>query len=214
VARASEVRRRSGHLDAVPIALAALFLFAYVGGEISFGSWIYSYATTLGLASAAGAAYLTSAFWFSFTVGRLVSIPVALRFTPRQVIPVGLAGCLLIAGLLMALPASETLLWAAAVGLGLCMAPLWPSSFTLAGQVVALTGFTSGLVLLGDSFGGMVLPSLTGRAIELAGPDHPSLSLPLLVLCSMTVCALTFGALVAVAGHRARASAGAAAGGS
>ena len=208
-ARESQDRRGSGHIDALPIALSALFLFAYVGGEISFGSWVYSYATTLGLASATAAAYLTSAFWASFTAGRLVSIPVAIRFTPRQVIPVALTGCMLLAGLLMVAPQSAGLLWATAIGLGFCMAPLWPTSFTLAGQVVALTGFTSGLVLLGDSFGGMVLPSLTGKAIEAAGTAHPALSLPLLVLTAMTVCALAYGALLAVTARRARTAAGA-----
>jgi MFS transporter, FHS family, Na+ dependent glucose transporter 1 len=202
VARAEQARGGAARLDAVPIALAALFLFSYVGGEISFGSWVYSYATTLGLASAAGAAYLTSAFWLSFTAGRLVSIPVAIRFSPGQVIPAALAGCLVLAGLLLVLPPSPGLLWAAAIGLGFCMAPLWPSSFTLAGQVVALTAFTSGLVLLGDSFGGMVLPSLTGRAIELAGTAHPALSLPLLVFGSMAVCALTFAGMLAVRKRR------------
>jgi FHS family Na+ dependent glucose MFS transporter 1 len=207
VARAHEARGGRGRIDALPITLSALFLFAYVGGEISFGSWIYSYATTLGLASATGAAYLTSAFWLSFTVGRLVSIPVAIRFTPRQVIPAALAGCLVLAALLVALPPSSALLWAAAVGLGFCMAPLWPSSFTLAGQVVALTGFTSGLILLGDSLGGMVLPSLTGEVIVAAGAAHPALSLPLLVLVSTSVCALAFAGLLAVQARRAHAAA-------
>ncbi len=57
-----------------------LFLFFYVGAEITFGGWVYTYAVTLKLASAAGAAYLTSAFWLAFTVGRLISIPAATRF--------------------------------------------------------------------------------------------------------------------------------------
>ena len=73
----------------VPYALvisAMLFLFFYVGAEITFGGWVYTYAVTLKLASAAGAAYLTSAFWLAFTVGRLLSIPAATRFTPKQVI--------------------------------------------------------------------------------------------------------------------------------
>ena len=65
---------------------AMLFLFFYVGAEITFGGWVYTYAVTLKLASAAGAAYLTSAFWAAFTVGRLISIPAATRFTPKQVI--------------------------------------------------------------------------------------------------------------------------------
>ncbi|HET6437460.1 MAG TPA: MFS transporter [Anaeromyxobacter sp.] len=184
------------------IALGALYLFAYVGGEISFGSWIYSYAMALGVVAPAAAAVLTSAFWLSFTVGRATSVPVALRFAPRQVIPVALAACLFLSALLVGLPSSAGLLWAAAVGLGFCMAPLWPSGYTLAGQAVPMTAFASGLVLLGDSLGGMVLPSLTGKVMELAGSDHLSLSLPLLVFGTLLLCLFAFLGLRAAARGR------------
>jgi FHS family Na+ dependent glucose MFS transporter 1 len=129
---------------------------------------------------------------------------VATRFTPRQVIPVALGMCLVLSGLLLVLPQSSALLWISAVGLGFCMAPLWPTAYTLAGQVIAMTAFASGLVLLGDSFGGMVLPSLTGKAIELAGTRNLALSLPLLVFASMVVCAVAFASLLASARRHAR----------
>ena len=50
------------------------------------------------------------------------------------------------------------------------MAPVWPTGFTLAGQSINLTGRLTGIILLGDSFGGMVLPSAVGQVIESAGP--------------------------------------------
>ncbi len=155
----------------VPLVLAAaLFLFFYVGAEITFGGWIYTYAVTLKLASAAGAAYLTSGFWLSFTVGRLVSIPAAIRLRPQQIIPAALAGCLSLLALGMVFPGSGTILWIMAIGLGFCMAPIWPTGFTLAGQSMPLTGQLAGMVLLGDSFGGMLLPWLVGPVIGAAGP--------------------------------------------
>ncbi len=203
--RAKEAHGRAGGVAYAPIALAALYLFAYVGAEISFGSWVSTYARELQLATAAGAAFLASAFWFSFTVGRGISIAVAIRFTPRQVIPVALAACLALAALLVALPPSAALLWTAAIGLGFFMAPLWPSGYTLAGQVVAMTAFTSGLVLLGDSFGGMVLPAGAGKVMEWSG-DRIALSLPLLVLGSLAVCLVAYASLLAVARRRAPAA--------
>ncbi|WP_437663607.1 MFS transporter [Sorangium sp. So ce1182] len=183
-------------LRLLPVFVAVLYLFAYVGGEISFGSWIYTYALTLGVVSAAGAAYLTSAFWFSFTIGRLISIPVAIRFTPRQVIPGALAGCLVLSALMLFLPSSSAMLWGVSIGLGLFMAPLWPSGFTLTGQIVPMTAFVTGLVLVGDSLGGMVLPAMTGKLIEGVGLDRLAYSLPLLVFGSMVACALTYVALL------------------
>ena len=163
------------------IIAAALYLFFYVGAEITYGGWIYTYATTLNISSAAGAAYITSGFWLSFTIGRLVSIPVATRFTPSQVIPAALLGCLAILGLVVVLPGSNTLLWIVTLILGFCMAPIWPMGFTLAGQSLKLTSRLSSFILMGDSFGGMVLPWLVGQVIDLTGAQ----SMVLLVLGSM-----------------------------
>jgi fucose permease len=136
------------------VLLTALFLFFETGAEVGFRSWIYSYAFTPGLASAAGAAYLNSAFWLAFTAGRLASIPLATRLGPRQLIPAAVGGAMVFAALAAALPRSPAALWLATIGLGLCMAPVWPGGFTLAGQSVGLSGRLSSVILLGSAFGG------------------------------------------------------------
>jgi FHS family Na+ dependent glucose MFS transporter 1 len=149
---------------------AALFLFFYVGAEVAFGGWIYTYAVARQLASAAGAAYLTSGFWLSLTLGRLLSIPMATRFTPPQIILVALCTCLSTLTLVIIIRDSSVALWIATLGLGFGMAPLWPMGFTLAGQSRTLTASVSGFILLGDSCGGMVLPWLVGQVIAVTGP--------------------------------------------
>ena len=170
---------------------AMLFLFFYVGAEITFGGWVYTYAVTLKLASAAGAAYLTSAFWLAFTIGRLISIPAATRFMPKRVIPAAVFFCLAVLAVGMTFSGSSLALWLMAIGLGFCMAPVWPTGFTLAGQSVNLTGNITGVILLGDSFGGMVLPTLVGKVIEGSGPRamvylvFGSLALNLVAFASM-----------------------------
>jgi FHS family Na+ dependent glucose MFS transporter 1 len=177
----------------VPFIISAtLFLFFYVGAEVAFGGWVYTYALLRGLATAAGAAYLTSAFWLSFTVGRLLSIPLAARFRPRTIVVTGLLACLGVLGLMVLRPGSSAVLWAVAVGLGFCMAPLWPTGFTLAGQSLRTNGRLIGIILLGDSVGAMVLPSAAGKVIDAAGPG----ALAYLVFGSL-VCALAaFGAML------------------
>ena len=148
------------------VIAAALFLFFYVGAELAFSGWIYTYAFTLHLADAAMAAYLTSGFWLAFTIGRLISIPLATRLTPQWMIGVALLGCLSILGAALILPPSSTLVWIMAPVLGFCMAPIWPSGFTLAGRSLKLTARVSGIILLGDSIGGMVLPWLVGQVLD------------------------------------------------
>jgi FHS family Na+ dependent glucose MFS transporter 1 len=87
--------------DSRLVALIALFLFLYVGAEVSFGGWIYTYTLALKLSGAAAAAYLTSAFWGSLTVGRLLAIPLASRFRPRAVLFCDLAGCMVSVGVIL-----------------------------------------------------------------------------------------------------------------
>ncbi len=152
-----------------PILAAMFYLFFYVGAEITFGGWVYTYATSLGVAAPATAAYLTSAFWLAFTVGRLLSIPAAARFPARRIVPAAVAGCLLMWIGIMAFPASRAVLWLGTVGAGFFMAPVWPTGFTLASQTIPLSARASSLILLGDSFGGMILPTLVGKVIEAVG---------------------------------------------
>ncbi|HMD88018.1 MAG TPA: MFS transporter [Anaerolineaceae bacterium] len=171
---------------------AALFLFFYVGAEVSFSGWFYTYSVTLNLANAATAAYLTSAFWLSFTISRLISIPIAVRYNPRQVLPWASISSLSILLLAMFLPHSLGLLWLMAVGLGFCMAPIWPTGFTLAGQSINMTGRISGIVLVGDSLGGMLLPWFSGQVIGSVGAQV----LIYLVFGAMLMNFMTFAGMV------------------
>jgi len=169
----SQVEKASGRGDVVifmPIIIAGMaFLFFYVSSEMIFANWIYTYALTLKLATATQAAYLTSGFWLAFTIGRMIAIPVATRLKSQQILGFALTACIVITTLIMATPHSFVLLWICTVGIGFFMAPIWPMGYNLAGQSVRLTATISSIILLGDSLGGMILPSLTGQAVERFG---------------------------------------------
>ncbi len=180
------------HIPYSVIFTAALFLFFYVGSEIAFGGWIYTYAVELKLLPAAQAAYLTSGFWLAFTLGRLISVPLATRLAPRQMIAFALAGGAICMGLLFAFADSTSILWLAALGVGFCMAPIYPSGFTLAVSGLHLTARSSGVILLGDSFGGMLLPWLVGQVLGVAGPR----AMVYLVLGSLLCDSIAFVALL------------------
>jgi FHS family Na+ dependent glucose MFS transporter 1 len=174
-----------------PLVLSAMaFLFFYVSAELTFGGWLYT--VTLGLADAARAAYLTSLFWLAFTIGRLISIPVAVRFSPVHVLVAALIGCGGFLGLLVALPGIPEILWLSAAGIGFCMAPMWPSGYNLAVQSLHLTARIGAVIMLGDSIGGMVLPGLTGLFMERAGAG----AMTQLVLASLAATAVAFAAIV------------------
>ncbi|MGC9335092.1 MAG: MFS transporter [Anaerolineae bacterium] len=152
------------------VILVALFLLLYVGAEVAFGGWIYTYAAALGLATATSAATLTSAYWGALTVGRLAGIPIAARFRPRTILLADLAGCLLSVGLILALPSSRTALWAGTMAVGVAMASIFPAAITFAGNRVRITGRITGWFLIGSSLGSMTVPWIIGQLFEPIGP--------------------------------------------
>ena len=170
------------------IAVAMLFLFFYVGSELTYGNWIYTYAITLDLADATRAAYLTSGFWLSFTIGRAISSPVAARFKPTQILAVAFFGGLAALALAISAPSSLTVLWIATVAVGFFMAPVWATGYNFVGQSIKLTATVSSIIILGDSFGGVVLPWVTGQAIERFGAH----TMPWLVISSFAINGLIF----------------------
>jgi MFS transporter, FHS family, Na+ dependent glucose transporter 1 len=152
------------------LTLLILFFFLYVGAEVSFGGWIFTYAKAQNLAGEVEAAYLTSAFWGAFTAGRLISIPIARRLRPRTMLLIDLVGCLMSAGLMLALPNSHLAVWVGAIGVGLFMASIFPTAILLASRRLDLTGFTTSLFFLGSSFGAMLMPLLIGQLFDRLGP--------------------------------------------
>ena len=164
-----DVRLRTQARGRVVVALVALFLLLYVGAEVAFGGWIYSYAAALGLATETSAATLTSVFWGGLTVGRLAGIPIAARLRPRTILLFDLAGCLLSVGLILALPTSRVALWAGTIAAGAAMASIFPAAITLAGNRVRITGRITGWFLIGSSIGSMTIPWLIGQLFEPVG---------------------------------------------
>lgn len=170
------------------ILIGTLFLFFYVGSELTFGNWIYTYALTLDLADATRAAYLTSGFWLAFTIGRAISIPTAAIFKPAHILTVAFVGGLAALALIILVPQSVTVLWAATLAVGFFMAPIWATGYNLVGQSLKLTATISSIVILGDSLGAVVLPWVTGRAIEQWGAQ----TMPKLVFISLAINAFIF----------------------
>jgi FHS family Na+ dependent glucose MFS transporter 1 len=161
---------RSGSANRVLLALLVLSFFVYVGAELSFGGWIYTYAVARNLGTVTTAAYLTSLFWGALMLGRLISIPLAVRFQPNTVLLVDLVGCLVALGIILLWPDSVIALWAGTFGAGFMMASVFPTMISLAGRYMTITGQITSLFLAGSSIGGMTLPWLIGQLFEPVGP--------------------------------------------
>ncbi len=153
------------------VGMIALFMFMYVGAEVSFGGWVYTYATTLGLASAQAAGYLTSVYWGGLTAGRVLAIPIANRYRPRTILLGDLIGCLLSVGIILVWRESSLALWVGAIGLGLAMASIFPTVILWAERRMTLSGSVTRWFFVGASLGSMAFPWLVGQFFDRRGPS-------------------------------------------
>jgi FHS family Na+ dependent glucose MFS transporter 1 len=154
----------------VPVALIVMLFLLYVGLELGFGNWIYTYALTLGLGTTVSAAYLTSAFWGSFTFGRLLGVWISTRMRPRTILFMDLIGCAIGAMIITLWKDSVLALWVGTFGLGLSMASIFPTFMMLARERMQITGAITGWFLVGSGAGSMFLPWLIGQIFAATGP--------------------------------------------
>jgi FHS family Na+ dependent glucose MFS transporter 1 len=158
-------------LPFLPVIFCTLLFLLYVGLELGFGNWIYTYALTLGLGTAITAAYLTSAFWGSFTAGRLLGVWVSTRLRSQTILIMDLIGCAISTILIMIWKDSSLALWVGTIGLGISMASFFPTIFILAGERMQITGAIAGWFLVGSGAGSMLLSWLIGQIFVRTGPS-------------------------------------------
>jgi MFS transporter, FHS family, Na+ dependent glucose transporter 1 len=156
-------------VNALFILILLFFMFA-VGLELAFGNWIYTFSTRLSLANASQAAYLPSAFWGAFTVGRLLGIGISRRLKPQTILLADIAGCLVAFTILLVWPDSRLALWAGTIVMGLAIASVFATAMAFSERHVRLTGVLVGWIFVGTSIGGMVVPWLVGQLFERISP--------------------------------------------
>jgi FHS family Na+ dependent glucose MFS transporter 1 len=196
---AHERKEEAGREDYALVALITLFFALYVGAEVGFGSWIFSYARALNLADTAAAAYLTSAYYGTYTLGRLLAIPIAVRLAPRTIMGGSLLAALVAMTLVLAGASSPLATWAGTLGLGLAMAAVFPTMFSLAERHMHISGKVSGWFFFGGSAGGMTLPWLIGQLFDRLGPRMAMAAVLVDLVLATAVFALV---IVAVARRR------------
>jgi FHS family Na+ dependent glucose MFS transporter 1 len=124
----------------VILLMACLFFFCYVGMEMAYGGYLFSFAVkncSLRFTSKQ-ATQLTSVYWGWFALGRLVSIPLSVMVSPLSMTLVDLAGALVASVLLAFDPTNPTQVWLSSGLFGLSLASVFPSGLHLLEQVCCL----------------------------------------------------------------------------
>ncbi|MFJ1967960.1 MFS transporter [Streptomyces sp. NPDC087903] len=152
--------RSLGSVLAVFVALYVL----HVGIEAGVGGWEPTHLETVGYGSGV-AATATSVYWLMMTAGRFLVAPIALRFSAQAIITVSCVGmtvCLLLASV-------RELAAYAYAGVGLFIAPIFPTGLPWLNRAAPRARRAGALVIAASMVGGVAAGPLLGRAIEGAG---------------------------------------------
>ena len=172
-----------GRADPLLIVLIAMVFGCYSGASLAYGGWVYTYALKMNLANATHAAYLTSVYWGALTLGRLAAIPLAMRFKPQTLLWADFLGAFISLLAMFLWPRSLAAVLVTSAGLGFALASIYPTTMSLSGRLMTLSGQITGLFSIGNSIGSMLVPWIIGQFIDGAGPQ----SLPLVLLVDMVL---------------------------
>ncbi|HET9291065.1 MAG TPA: MFS transporter, partial [Actinomycetes bacterium] len=143
------------------VALCAL----YVGVESGIGGWETT-SLRAGGAGQAVAASWTAGYWAAITTGRLLAIPLALRVPA----PVLAAGSLLLAAAGLGLAHVPALAPVAYTLAGLALGPVFPTALAWLAQAAPGARGATAIVFAAANLGGVVLPVMIGRLVDLSSP--------------------------------------------
>lgn len=166
-------------------SVLALFVALYVlhvGIEAGVGGWEPTHLQTVGYGAGA-AATATSVYWLMMTVGRFLVAPIALRFSAEAIIAVSCAGmtaCLLLA----TVPGLAPYAYA---GVGLFIAPIFPTGLPWLQRAAPAARRAGALVIAASMVGGVVAGPALGKAIEWSGVR----AVPLLLGAVSALCLAT-----------------------
>jgi fucose permease len=169
----------------------ALMLLVYEGLEAGIGTWEATDLLSRG-ASAQFAAAATSVYWGAFTIGRVLTAPLAVRWSPQRIlVPALIIGTLLLLGIRAGV--SPPVMFAL---VGLCAAPIFPVAVSWMTRVIPNATTLVTYAILGAVIGSAIVPAALGGLIGLAG----AVQLPL----GVAVCALASLGMVGVISLRLR----------
>ncbi|MEQ1620918.1 MAG: L-fucose:H+ symporter permease [Methylococcales bacterium] len=154
------------------LVLGAIAIFAYVGGEVSIGSFLVSF---LGEPAIAGlpeqeAGKYVSFYWGGAMVGRFAGAVVMQKVHPGKVLAFN---ALLAAGLVLAtMLGSGILAMVTILAIGLCNSIMFPTIFSLALQGLGKHAGQGSGILCAAIVGGAILPLVQGAVADHLGIQH------------------------------------------
>uniref|UniRef100_A0A8I3WIV9 Major facilitator superfamily domain containing 4B n=1 Tax=Callithrix jacchus TaxID=9483 RepID=A0A8I3WIV9_CALJA len=152
----AQTSRRAKYHNAL-LCLLFVFFFFYVGAEVTYGSYVFSFATTHVGMKESEAAGLNSIFWGTFAAFRGLAIFFATCLQPGTMIVLSNIGICL---------------WIATSVYGASMATTFPSGVSWIEQYTTIHGKSAAFFVIGAALGEMAIPAMIG-ILQGKYPDLP-----------------------------------------
>jgi fucose permease len=174
---------RSGRHHASVLIGAFLVIYVlHVAIETGIGGWEPTHLEALGHGVTA-AALATSLYWLAMTAGRFLVVPLSLRLPEARIVTgscIGMVACLALATVPVLAPYAY-------VGVGLFIAPIFPTALPWLNRAVPTVRAAGAYVIAASMIGGVAFPPMLGTAIEVSGVR----AVPLILCGLAAICAAT-----------------------
>ena len=165
------IHQRQGKVTEIGFFVGfGILAFLFIGAEVSYGGWIFTYLLRSELGDEATAYQMTSTFWLAVMLGRLISIGLANRLQTKQLILCYLGGAVFSATWLRFGAHAPLVVWVGTLGMGWSLAAIFPTTYAFVQQYVPISGRINGFVWAAGSLGAMTLPWFIGLQMEKSGP--------------------------------------------
>ncbi|XP_073076874.1 sodium-dependent glucose transporter 1 isoform X1 [Manis javanica] len=161
-AKISAQRSRRAEFHKPLLCLLFLFFFFYVGAEVTYGSYIFSFATAHAGMKESEAAGLNSVFWGTFAACRGLAIFFATCLQPGTMVVLSNIGSLGSSLFLVLFDKSPLCLWIASSVYGASMATTFPSGISWIEQYTTIHGKSAAFFVVGAALGEMAIPAVIG----------------------------------------------------
>lgn len=144
------------------VGLLFVFFLFYVGAEVTYGSYVFTYAMVFAEMKESEAAALNSVFWGAFAACRGAAIVGAAFLSPCTMILISLISSAASSSALAFFAHYRAMLWAGTAVYGASMATIFPSGISWIEQYTVVEGKSASLFVVGAALGEMCIPATVG----------------------------------------------------
>ncbi|NWV62374.1 MFS4B protein, partial [Malurus elegans] len=144
------------------IGLLFVFFLFYVGAEVTYGSYVFTYAMVFAEMTESEAAALNSVFWGAFATCRGLAIFGAAFLYPGTMILMSLLSSAASSSALAFFAHYRISLWVGTAVYGASMATIFPSGISWIEQYTVVEGKSAALFVVGAALGEMCIPAVVG----------------------------------------------------